>query len=192
MIPRLILFAKAPVIGGAKTRLAAGIGKVPAWRRHRAMTARLARSLQDRRWRMELWVSPDRMLSDRFPGVWPSRVDRRGQGAGDLGARQARAFAARGPVCVIGTDAPQARRSDIAAAFRALRRSDAVIGPAEDGGYWLLALHAPAPRALFDDIRWSHAETRADLEGRLSACGLTRILHLRALRDIDVAEDLRA
>jgi glycosyltransferase A (GT-A) superfamily protein (DUF2064 family) len=47
-----------------------------------------------------------------------------------------------------------------------------VIGPAEDGGYWLLALNAPVPPALFDAIRWSHAQTRADLEAQLRAFGL--------------------
>ena len=94
------------------------------------------------------------------------------------------------PTCVIGADAPQITRADIAAAFRGLKRHDAVIGPAEDGGYWLLALNAPAPAELFDDVRWSHAETLADLEARLRDCGLVRIKHLRALRDVDEAGDL--
>ena len=192
MTPRLVLFAKAPVIGGAKTRLAAGIGKVQAWRRHRAMMAGLVRVLPDPRWRAELSVAPDSAQTRRFPGVWPTAVRRRVQGKGDLGARQTRVFAqGRGPVCVIGTDAPQVRRADIAAAFQALKRADAVIGPAEDGGYWLFALKAPAPPGLFDGVRWSHAETRADLEARLAVCGLTRIRHLRTMRDIDVAEDLK-
>lgn len=192
MTPRLVLFAKAPVIGGAKTRLAAGIGKVQAWRRHRAMTGRLVRRLRDPRWMMELRVSPDHALLRRFPGVWPACVRRRPQGGGDLGARQGRAFAAdKGPVCVIGTDAPEITRTDIASAFTALKRTDAVIGPAEDGGYWLLALNAPAPLALFDAIRWSHAHTRMDLEARLAAFGLRRIHVLRTLRDIDEAADLK-
>ena len=191
MKPELVVFAKAPVIGGAKTRLASGIGKVAAWRRHRAMMARLLRVLPDRRWRTTLWVSPDTAVTRRFPGVWPQNGSRQRQGGGDLGARQARAFNGRGPVCVIGTDAPQVRRADIAAAFLALRRHDAVIGPAEDGGYWLLALNAPAPGSLFDGIRWSHVQTRSDLEARLYAFGLTRIHQLRSLRDIDVAADLK-
>ena len=188
---KLVLFAKAPVIGGAKTRLAAGIGKVEAWRRHRAMSARIVRKLQDRRWQTVLAVSPDRALRRRYPDVWLQHVPRVPQGGGDLGARQGRAFADRGPVCVIGTDAPDVTRADIARAFNALKRHDAVIGPAEDGGYWLLALNAPAPSKLFDGIRWSHAETRADLKARLCACGLWRIASLRGLRDIEVAEDLK-
>jgi uncharacterized protein len=188
--PPLVIFAKAPVVGGAKTRLARGIGKVSAWRIYRAMTARLVRRLDDPRWRIMLAVAPDRAVARRFPGVWPRGVARAGQGSGDLGARQARAFAGRGPVCVIGTDAPDVTRGDIAAAFRQLKRHDAVIGPAEDGGYWLLAMKGPAPRGVFDGVRWSHEHTRADLEGRLTACGLS-IVRLRTLRDVDEAGDLR-
>ncbi|MGJ3232503.1 MAG: TIGR04282 family arsenosugar biosynthesis glycosyltransferase [Oceanicaulis sp.] len=189
---RLVVFAKAPVIGGAKTRLAAGIGKVAAWRRHRAMTARILREVTDRRWETVQAASPDRALARRFPGVWPDGLVRTPQGGGDLGARQARVFADRGATLVIGTDAPQIRRADIAAAFKALNRHDAVIGPAEDGGYWLFGLARPAPAGLFDAIRWSHPRTRADLEARLAAYGLSRIAQLRALRDVDHAADLDA
>ena len=188
--PLLVIFAKAPVIGGAKTRLARGIGKVSAWRIYRAMTAQLVRRLDDPRWRIMLAVAPDQAVARRFPGVWPRWVARAGQGGGDLGARQARAFEGRGPVCVIGTDAPDVTRGDIAQAFARLKRHDAVIGPAEDGGYWLLALNGPAPRGLFEGVRWSHGETRADLEGRLAASGLS-IVRLRTLRDVDEAGDLR-
>ena len=306
MTPRLIVFAKAPVIGGAKSRLARGIGKVPAWRIYRSMLARLTRRLRDRRWEIVLAVTPDRAVTRRFPGAWPDDLPRMAQGGGDLGDRQARVFGRRltpprpspggeggmlrrgarhqptpgirsaprrqavtnastssamlgktsdgvasalpptrgrerveggspqfppgpvmrgarrgqaatnaarpgktsdgvasalppprgrvgvggAPTCVIGADAPQITRADIAAAFMGLKRHDAVIGPAEDGGYWLLALNAPAPAELFEGMRWSHAETRADLETRLRACGLTRIQHLRTLRDVDEAGDL--
>ncbi|MEQ8435474.1 MAG: TIGR04282 family arsenosugar biosynthesis glycosyltransferase [Oceanicaulis sp.] len=186
------MFSKAPVIGGAKTRLAAGIGKIAAWRRHRAMMAIILRKVRDPRWETVLAVSPDRALNRRFPGVWPQDLDRTAQGAGDLGARQGRMFTASCPTLVIGTDAPQITRRDIARAFAALRRHDAVIGPAEDGGYWLLGLARPAPPGLFHAIRWSHAETRADLEARLAAFGLSRIARLRPLRDVDHADDLVA
>ncbi|MGX6646996.1 TIGR04282 family arsenosugar biosynthesis glycosyltransferase [Maricaulaceae bacterium MS644] len=187
-----MVFAKAPVIGGAKTRLAAGIGKVAAWRRHRAMMAVILRKVRDPRWESVLAVSPDRAIHRRFPGVWPKDIERTAQGGGDLGARQARVFTAPCPTLVIGTDAPQITRGDIARAFAALKRHDAVIGPAEDGGYWLLGLARPAPAGLFDAIRWSHGRTRADLEARLAAFGLSRIARLRRLRDVDHADDLGA
>lgn len=195
MRPRLVVFAKAPVIGGAKTRLAEGIGKVAAWRLYRAMTARILRRLADPRWEMVLAIAPDAALRRRFPAVWPNHAARVAQGGGDLGARQARVFASarparRRPVIVIGTDAPQITRADIAGALRLLKRHDAVIGPAEDGGYWLLALNAPAPPGVFEGVRWSHPRTREDLEARLRAHAMARIAHLRTLRDVDEAGDL--
>jgi len=188
---KLVVFAKAPVIGGAKTRLAAGIGKVEAWRRHRAMTDAILRRVRDPRWETVLAVAPDRALSRRFPGVWPDGLERTGQGRGDLGDRQARMMSGAATV-VIGTDAPRITRADIAAAFAALSRHDAVIGPAADGGYWLFGLARPAPAGLFDGVRWSHARTRADLAARLSALGLFRTALLRPLRDVDHADDLVA
>lgn len=235
MRPRLILFAKAPVIGGAKSRLAAGIGQVPAWRIYRAMLSALTRRLRDSRWDLVLAVAPDRAVRRRFPGAWPEDLARVPQGGGDLGERQARVFSrwitpprpytrgegerapnpiasirrsavgrnvlsplkgrggvAGAPTVVIGADAPQLTRADIAAAFKALKRHDAVIGPAEDGGYWLLGLNAPAPAELFQSVRWSHEATLSDLESRMRALGLTRIAHLRTLRDVDEARDLKA
>ena len=189
--PRLVVFVKAPVIGGAKTRLAKGIGKVQAWRRHRAMTATLLRRLVDPRWETVITLSPDRALRRRYPGVWPAHLPRTLQSGGDLGVRQARIFAHRAPVCVIGSDAPQITRADIAAAFSSLKRHDAVIGPAEDGGYWLLALNGPAPEGLFDGMRWSHEETRNDLIRQLCLHGLERVKQLRSLRDVDEASDLK-
>ncbi len=192
MKPRLIVFTKAPVIGGAKSRLAAGIGKVPAWRVYRSMLARLIRALRDPRWTVALAVAPDGALGRRFPGVWPDDLPRAPQGGGDLGDRQARVFSRRAPTLVIGSDAPQVTRADIAAAFKALKAHDAVIGPAQDGGYWLLGLKAPAPAGLFDGVRWSHTQTLSDLEARMRALGLTRIAQLRTLRDVDEAGDLKA
>lgn len=189
--PVLVVFVKAPVIGGAKTRLAKGIGKVEAWRRHRAMSAAVLHRLQDPRWETVITLSPDSALTRRYPAVWPDHLPRAVQGGGDLGARQARVFARRAPVCVIGSDAPQITRADIAAAFSGLKRHDAVIGPAEDGGYWLLALNGPAPDGLFDGMRWSHEETRSDLVRQLSLHGLTRVKLLRPLRDVDEASDLQ-
>ncbi|HCY56136.1 MAG TPA: hypothetical protein DF715_11600 [Oceanicaulis sp.] len=185
---RLIVFARAPVIGGAKTRLAAGIGKVMAWRAYRAMTAKTLRAVRDSaRWRTVLAVSPDRAITRAFGKVWPDDLMRWPQGGGDLGARQARVLAGAGPIAIIGTDAPDITRRDVARAFALLKRHDAVIGPAEDGGYWLLALKGPAPRGLFEGIRWSSAHTRSDLEIRLRTHGLARIAYLRELADVDEA-----
>jgi len=189
--PMLVVFVRAPVIGGAKTRLSRGIGKVHAWRRYRAMTAAVLRNLTDPRWETVMTLSPEGALHRRFPGVWPDHLPRTLQGHGDLGVRQARMFTTRAPVCVIGSDAPWITRADVALAFDRLKRHDAVIGPAEDGGYWLLALNSPAPRGLFQGIRWSHENTRVDLTRQLELHDLRRIACLRRLCDVDEAADLK-
>ncbi|MGF1463530.1 MAG: TIGR04282 family arsenosugar biosynthesis glycosyltransferase [Maricaulaceae bacterium] len=187
MRPLLVVMAKAPRLGLAKTRLARAIGPVHALRAYRTMLAHVARAARDPRWTTVIALTPDRAAARPMaPFVdFPMHP----QGGGDLGDRQARVFAHNGPVVVVGADAPQITPGDIWAAFRALRRADAVIGPATDGGYWLLGLNGPGPEDLFEGVRWSHAETRADLERKLAP---GRIAHLRRLTDIDDVEDWRA
>jgi len=177
--PRLVVFAKAPLMGYAKTRLAASRGRAEALRRYRAMTARILRNVRDPRWRTVLAVAPDGWADAELP-LWPADLSRMPQGDGDLGARQARIFATPMTV-VIGTDAPDVSARDIAAAFGALRRNEAVLGPAEDGGYWLLGLKRAAAPGLFDGVRWSTRHALADLEGNLP----TPPVRLRALADMD-------
>jgi rSAM/selenodomain-associated transferase 1 len=114
---------------------------------------------------------------------------------GDLGARMAAAFERafqRGAtrVALVGTDTPGVSRRAVLEALDALDEADVVVGPAEDGGYYLLALRAPHP-GLFEGIAWSTAavlrETRARAEGR----GLV-VRELGLLRDLDTLDDLRA
>ncbi|MEM6618480.1 MAG: DUF2064 domain-containing protein, partial [Pseudomonadota bacterium] len=119
------------------------------------------------------------------------------QGTGSLGDRMARAMGARGPVrhpgsvAVIGADIPGIRRRHIAAAFSALGSADAVIGPAPDGGYWLLGLRHPAraPRGFLLGVRWSTAHARSDTRATLHP---RRIAETATLRDVDTLADLRA
>lgn len=190
----VIVFARAPRLGAVKRRLARGIGAMGALRFYRAQLAAVTRALaDDPRWRLLLAATPDRAAR---PGrCWPrSRrcpaVVR--QGGGDLGARLDRATRGRRHrVVVVGSDIPGIARTDIAAAFRALGRADAVFGPAEDGGYWLVGLGPPQrrPSRPFAGVRWSTehalADTIANFAGR-------RIALLRRLRDVDTAEDLAA
>jgi glycosyltransferase A (GT-A) superfamily protein (DUF2064 family) len=120
---------------------------------------------------------------------WPRRVPAVAQGHGDLGQRMHRALASHRRAVVVGSDIPDLAREDISAAFRALGRADAVFGPAEDGGYWLVGLGPRRPVSPFADVRWSSehalADTLANFHGR-------RIALLRTLRDVDTADDLRA
>ncbi len=183
--PHLVIFARRPAWGVGKRRLAAGAGEAAAWRFQRFMLADLTRRLgRDRRWRTWLAITPDRHAG-RFLGL-PALP----QGAGDLGERLRRLLRALppGPVVVIGTDIPGIETRDIAAAFRALGASDAVFGPALDGGYWLIGLKRRL-RAIdpFEGVRWSSSDALADTLANLNG---RRVAMLRSLEDIDDAEAL--
>lgn len=161
------------------------------WFRHqtRALLRLLAR---DPRWVTVLAVSPDAEgLTSR---CWPPGLARWPQGGGDLGARMARALNAMppGPAMVIGADIPGIRPHHIAEAFHLLGRHEAVLGPAPDGGYWLIGLKRGAqamPAGLLTGVRWSSEHARADTERGLAPL---RIAHAATLSDVDTAADLAA
>jgi uncharacterized protein len=188
--PTLIIFAKAPRMGLSKTRLAAGIGVARAWRVKRALDGLTCRvASRGQAWRTLLAVAPARDEGARFVGAWPDGLVRIGQGKGDLGARMAGAMRrfSRGAVCIIGSDLPDLRTGDVSAAFAMLRRYDVVLGPARDGGYWLIAMSARCARvARLDDIRWSSAHTLADTVAGLPVHW--RVGYLRELEDVDDAK----
>ena len=170
----LIVFARAPVLGTGKRRLARDIGDVAALRFERLMLARVLRRLaRDGRWHPRIAVTPDR--SRHRKRLWPSGIAVIGQGDGDLGIRMQRALACcpPGPTILVGTDIPGLRPHHIAEAFRLLGRHDLVFGPAADGGFWLVgARRSPRLPPLFERVRWStpHAlkDTLASLDRRVS------------------------
>lgn len=185
----LIVMAKAPRIGVGKTRLAAEIGAVEAWRINRALQARTMRAGTDPRWRTILCVTPDDALGLALPGIWPNDVERLAQGGGDLGERLARALSAHQRVAVIGTDCRDITRAHIAAAFAALRRAPFAVGPAHDGGFWLLAARdGLAAAQAMGKVRWSTKHAAKDVVRNL---GAPNVALLATLRDVDVAADLR-
>ncbi|RVV99055.1 glycosyltransferase [Mesobaculum littorinae] len=180
---------KEPRPGRVKTRLARGLGPIGAawWFRHQ--TAALLRRLEDPRWRLTLAVAPDAEgLASR---VWPAHLPRRAQGRGDLGQRMGRVLRSLppGPAVIIGGDIPGITRAHVARAFAALGTHHAVIGPAPDGGYWLIGLRRTAapPATLFQAVRWSSPQARADTEASL---GDLTIAHVDSLHDVDTVEDL--
>jgi len=112
-------------------------------------------------------------------------------GRGDLGERMQRLFRRLppGPVLIVGGDIPGLTAGEIAKAFRLLGNADAVLGPAMDGGYWLVGLRrSPKLLAPFAGVRWSSphalADTVANLDGK-------RIDFAALLGDVDTAEDYR-
>lgn len=190
-LPRhLVIMARAPRLGAVKRRLAAGIGAVGAWRFYRGATAlTLRRVTRAGRWRTWLAVTPDRAaLTGR--GLWPAPSRVIPQGGGDLGARMGRLFQSLppGPVVIVGSDIPEIGAAQIARAFHRLGAEDWVLGPAADGGYWLIgARRRPVLRPPFAGVRWSSPWTLADTLANLAG---SRVAFLEKMEDIDTAADL--
>jgi rSAM/selenodomain-associated transferase 1 len=182
----LVIFARAPELGRVKSRLARGIGQMAALTFYRQVLTTVSRRLvADRRWQTVLAVTPDRATR---PGRrWPQPLARQPQGGGDLGARMARAFRAapKGQIVIVGADIPEISVAHVAHAFAALDDADIVLGPARDGGYWLIGAKGAARAVnMFAQVRWSTkhalADTRANLNGR-------RVALVDVLDDVDDA-----
>lgn len=185
---RLVMMVKEPLAGRVKTRLTREAGMAAALRFYRVTSTNLIRRLgNDPRWQLVLAVSPDRAICAR---AWPAGIRRIPQGPGNLGDRMGRLLHERGPCAtiIIGSDIPAIRPAYIARAFHMLGRSDAVFGPAADGGYWLVGMkpYRPAPD-IFRNVRWSSPyalkDTLANLDGR-------KVAYTQTLEDVDDAEAL--
>ncbi len=184
--------AKAPRRGAVKRRLASAIGEGEALRFYRSCLAHsLMRLARDRRWLTLIAVTPDSdVFSSLFPS-WPG-VRRVPQGRGGLGERMQRIFERLppGPAVLVGGDIPAMRPMEIARAFRLLGSADVVLGPARDGGYWLVGMRR-IPRVLkpFASVRWSSehalADTLANLKGK-------RVAFAAPLADVDEKDSYRS
>lgn len=159
---RIVIFAKAPVAGLAKTRLIPALGAEAAARLARRM---LLHTLQEA---SAAAVGPVECCVTPHPSdpAWQGLPPLEGicwtaQAVGDLGMRMAdaarRASAASEPVLLVGTDCPQLDAVLLRRAAELLHDSDAVLYPTFDGGYVLLGLRRFDPR-LFEQIPWSTAE----------------------------------
>lgn len=180
---RLVIMARQPAAGRVKTRLASQIGTSAALHAYRGMLNALLREAgRDRRWETWLAVTPATSVSSP---AWPSSFARMAQSRGDLGRRMQHVLdtAPPGPVVITGCDIPGIRRSHIAAAFAALGGHDAVVGPAPDGGYWLIgARRLPRTPRPFEGVRWSSPHALADT---LANMGGLKVAMLAQLEDVD-------
>jgi rSAM/selenodomain-associated transferase 1 len=191
----LIVFLKHPRPGRVKTRLAAALGGDTAAALYRALAEEVLRATVPRPGEYETLVFFDPPEAAVEMRAWLPGVRLRPQSAGDVGQRMAAAFDRvfeRGPrrVAIIGTDVPAMTRETVAGALAGLDEADAVIGPAEDGGYYLVALREPHPE-LFEDVAWSTPTVLEETLARAAAAGL-RVRQLAHLRDVDTLADLRA
>lgn len=169
---RIAVFAKAPVPGRVKTRLARRLGRAAAAAAYRAMLReRLASLAAARLAPLELWVAPHphpylRGLARRYG------AGLRVQPGGDLGARMATALGEAGPTVVIGGDCPGMPASTVAQALDALYDGvSVVVAPAEDGGYTLIGSRQPVA-ALFRRMPWGSDRVMAQTRQRIARLGL--------------------
>jgi hypothetical protein len=190
----VIVFAKAPQAGFAKTRLIAALGAEGAAQlAERLLHATLEHAIEANVGPVELCVAPDCTHPAFVAAARPRSIAVTEQGDGDLGERMARAFervlSMHERALLVGTDIPRLDAPYLRAAAAALNDSDAVLGPAADGGYALVGLRRPAP-GLFTGMRWSHSQVMDHTRERLAALGL-RHVELPLLHDVDEPADLR-
>ncbi len=191
---RLAVFAREPVLGEVKTRLAESLGDEPTLRLYEAMLGYMVAMASDQCIApVSLWVTanPDHGY---FQSLCPRDAIQL-QGEGDLGRRMdhtgSTLLACEGVdgVVIVGSDCPAIDGLYLMEAFDALARgNDLVLGPAEDGGYILVGLSKPL-LGLFEDIEWGSDQVLTQTLERANALGLRYVL-LNTLWDVDRTEDV--
>ena len=198
--PHLLIFAREPVLGRVKTRLSAGIGAAAALAVYRELLALTAAAVAAAQVPATVWLAEAPAGAAAAPAAlprpeWPGLPWRVQPPADSLGARMAHAFGAAfgagaGRVVIIGTDCPDLSEALLTRAFDQLLTHNLVIGPAEDGGYYLLGMNK-VEAELFKNKRWSTAAVLPETLADAARLGL-RVALLPTLSDIDSAADLAA
>ena len=190
---RLLIFLKDPVPGRVKTRLAAEVGDEAACQIYRACAEWTLEQLAAFQREAVICVDPPDSLERVRRWLGPPWALRPQQGAG-LGDRLAEATAhafqtGATHVVVVGTDSPWLTADDIHGAFAALDNADLVIGPTDDGGYYLIGLSRPLPEA-FNGIAWSSAVVFQHTCEQVRELG-ARLHLLPRGYDLDYLDDVR-
>ena len=183
--PRLVLFARYPSAGACKTRLIPVLGPEGAAALHRHLTERTVAIMRGSvcpvtiaftgadKGEFESWLGSDILLVEQVEG--------------DLTAKLL-ACLDPAPVIFFGADTPDLQRHHVASAVAALQTHDVVVGPAEDGGYYLIGMRESRPE-LFIDMPWSTQQVLPETLARLKHLGIEPHL-LETLSDCDRPEDL--
>ncbi|MEG5139322.1 MULTISPECIES: TIGR04282 family arsenosugar biosynthesis glycosyltransferase [unclassified Microcoleus] len=196
MIPeKLMVFTRYPEPGKTKTRLIPVLGETGAANLHRLMAQKaIARSisLQNSR-RLSVEIHHTGGSQQQMQDWLGSDIIYQNQIDGDLGARMTAAFqksfnSGVDKAVIIGTDCPALKAEIIAQAFDKLSQHDLVLGPAKDGGYYLIGLRRSIPE-LFRGINWGTSEVFAATRAIAQNLDLN-IANLPTLADIDLPEDL--
>ncbi len=192
MNPTILIFLKAPVAGQVKTRLARDVGDEAALEIYRRLVERQLSAFPPD-WPVEVHFSPanaaDVMKAwlgeSSSRSFWPQVVDGLGERL-SYATREAFSRGARS-VMLIGGDCPQLGVAEFEQADRVLKEKDVVLGPSEDGGYYLLGFSVPH-LALFKDVAWSTSSVAARTREIIAERGLSHS-ELAVLRDVDKIHD---
>jgi uncharacterized protein len=186
----VIIFVRHPQKGRVKTRLAATMGDEKALAIYKILLAHTYSLVQNGKIPVYVFYTDDIVQDDLWQG---SHIIKRQQDGNDLGRRMHNAFrdvfaAGHQKVIIIGSDCYELTPAEMIAAFNTLEEKDAVIGPAADGGYYLLGLRKMIP-AVFENIAWSTASVKNDTVTILQQNNYTFSL-LQTLTDVDEEKDL--
>lgn len=183
--PRLILFARYPTAGECKTRLIPALGAQGAAQVHRRLTERTVAIL--RASNLPVTVAFTGASKTSFADWLGDDLGLVEQVAGDLSARLL-ACLDPAPVIFFGADTPDLETRHVNAAVAALASHEVVIGPAEDGGYYLIGMNCALP-GLLTDMPWSTEQVLPETLARTGRLGITPLM-LETLADCDRPEDL--
>ncbi len=184
----VITFIKNPELGKVKTRLASTVGNEQALKIYKSLMTHTRKVVETVEAKKLLfyseWINHD--------DEWSSKIFHKSlQPEGSLGNRMKVAFEtgfqSKGPVIIVGSDCPGLSFEIIEKAFLALEEDDFVIGPALDGGYYLLGMQSFSPE-VFDDIQWSTDTVKQTTVNKINALGKS-YQELTPLSDIDFEED---
>jgi len=189
----LVVFIKNAIPGNVKTRIGAKLGEKTALLIHQLLldkTKNLISQINDE-------IKVKIYYSDYIDGDdnWPREPGKEVQVGTDLGNRMQGAFFSElgtgtGKVCLIGSDILDFDKYTLEKAFEILSRSDIAIGPATDGGYYLIGMKE-YHKGLFRDIRWGSDKVLKDTVTRVNELGLSYELMVE-LNDVDEVEDIPA
>lgn len=190
----VIVFLKLPEPGLAKTRLAAAIGVEAALALYREMVHHTMKQVMESGLNMCIHYAGSGDPAGYFPDLAPYSITTPQAGT-DLGERMANSFESvfengAESALLIGCDIPRVTARVLRKAAHLLDRADAVLGPAQDGGYYLIGLNRPSfHRRIFADIPWGTAAVLSETIHRLTTVGM-KTAQLDRLSDIDTVDDL--
>ncbi len=186
----LIIFYRNPKIGKVKTRLAATVGNQKALEIYMKLSLHTKTITEDLNLEKIVFYTDVIDLMD----IWPNATFLKAlQDGKDLGEKMKNAFVAGfetgySSICIIGTDCYELTAEIITQAFEALKSADAVIGPARDGGYYLLGMTNPHT-GVFNNKNWSTETVLQETIHDFESLGLHYFL-LQELKDVDTENDL--